>query len=86
MLKAKGAYHDTHTVLGGAFAKKLRHLGLELGSSQVRGIDNIGCLLAQWVQKLALAGDILEQGIALTQRVTTARFLITAHQGLVRSI
>ena len=86
MLEAKGTHHDTHTVLGSAFAKKLRHLSLELGRGQSRGIDNIGCLLAQWVQKLALAGDILEQGIALTQGMTTARFLITAHQGLVRSI
>ena len=66
MLKAKGAYHDTHTVLGGTFPKQLRYLGLELGSSQVRGIDNISRFLPQWVQHLPLIGNIFQQGIALT--------------------
>ena len=86
MLKAKGTHHNAHAVLGGAFAEELRYLGLQLGRGQIGGVDDVGRFLPQWTQQLALIGNVLQQGIALTQGVTTAGFLVTPHQSLVGGV
>ena len=43
-------------------------------------------LFAQRIKQFTLTGNILQQGIALTQGMTTTRFLVTAHQSRIGSI